>query len=161
MSAHLNEILAPLDAKGFTQPQQLVDLKQAMADGLAQAEPAKKPTYQAAIAICDALANADAERQNAVTSLSNSGAVHAPTDAGAIRKDHVGPVELQREKQEQKQRNQQGAKTDTFFATNQKNQWVTRAAQLRDGIQQAYAREREMERTSVATPATATSPAAK
>jgi hypothetical protein len=146
MNAHLNAILAPLDGKGFTATTQLTDLKEGLTDGMVQASPELKPAYQAAIGVCDALASANAERDKAVAAMKNSAAVKAPTDAGAIRKDNVGPIELERERREQKKRGKDAAKTDAMFTTGEKNQWNTRAGQLRESIQQAYAKERDLER---------------
>jgi len=141
LGAHLNAIVAPFDGTGFDQPQAITALKDSFAAEMAQAMPAKKPIFQAAIAVCEAMAHADTERQDVLASMVGSTTVHGVTDLGNIRRDHPGWNESDREVREQKDRNQKAAQGDAFLTASRKTQWATRSAQLRQGIEQLYARE--------------------
>jgi hypothetical protein len=111
--------------------------------------------YKAAVAVCDAISSAMDEREKAIASLQGSAAVHGPTDLGAHRKDlpsrggigtaMLADATLRREAHEEQNRKQEAAQTDNFFNTQLQTNWTQRALQLRQSINQLYAREREAE----------------
>lgn len=150
LSAHLEQIVAPLGAKAFTDPQKVSELKESFADAMAVAPALKKQVYQAAIDTCTVMTQAMAEREKTMASLSASQQVAGDTSLGATRKDihrfWTGALEEQREEQEQKNRNKQAKQQDAFLSEGQKTQWTNRAAQIRADIQRYYSRERELER---------------
>ncbi len=117
---------------------------------MAQAAPTVKPMYQAAMNVCEEMAAAIQERENAVAQLSGSTAVHGGSDLGATRKVNVYDwrdwLEQQREKREKKDRQKTAAKTDAFFTSAQQVQWKQRSLALKQRIQQSYERERQAER---------------
>jgi hypothetical protein len=165
MKTHLDEVLAPLDKKGLKDAQPIVELKESLADQAAKMPPAQRPSYQTAEDVCQAMANAFAEREKSISSLKGSKATHADNSLGAIRKDHVSDNELDREMQEQKQRNKNARAQDSYFTTGQKAQWEKQAAAYRQQIEQLYTRQRETERQvnaaiSAAAAAAAAAPAA-
>jgi hypothetical protein len=155
---HLDRILSPI---GQPRPVPLprarvTELREQFIDQGSKAPEPKKPMYQAAIAVCDAVSAAIDEREKAIASLQGSAAVHAPSDLGAHRKDipnrggigtaMLADATLQREAHEEANRKQEARQTDNFFTVQQKNQWTQRALQLRQQIDRLYAREREAER---------------
>jgi hypothetical protein len=111
--------------------------------------------YKAAVAVCDAISSAMDEREKAIASLQGSAAVHGPTDLGAHRKDipsrggigtaMLADATLRREAHEEQNRKQEAAQTDNFFNTQLQTNWTQRTLQLRQSINQLYAREREAE----------------
>jgi len=142
----MGAILQPLKHTGFHRPQELIDLKQGFADAMVQAPQAKKPVYQAAMQVCDALAEAADERAKARANREASRAVHAGTNLGASHKIDPSWRELEREKREQKKLNAEAKENDAFFTAAQESEWKNRAVQLRAGIERLYEREREIER---------------
>jgi hypothetical protein len=147
---HLDRILSPI---GQPRPVPLprarvTELREQFANQWSKAPEAKKPMYEAAVAVCDAISAAMDEREKAIASLQGSAAVHAPSDLGAHRIDHPKrwTYDWEREQHEEENRKQEARQTDNFFTTQQKNQWAQRTIQLRQQIDRLYAREREAER---------------
>jgi hypothetical protein len=129
---HLNDILGPIDAKIPPLPtNQLTQLKENLKDGLAAAPDARKPIYQAAIGVCDALDQAMTEREKHAVNL-QSASVHSADPAPADRTVN----------------RRVGAVNDLLITT--KTQWSNRAVYLRKVINTRYAQEREAERTAPA-----------
>jgi len=58
----------------------ITELREQFANQWSKAPEAKKPMYEAAVAVCDAISAAMDERQKAIASLQGSAAVHAPSD---------------------------------------------------------------------------------
>ncbi len=135
LDARLNIILAPLDAPGLKHPEAVADLRSAIADGMSKAPAAQQPAFQAAITLCNALSQAVDERQRAVASLKGS-----QRDSGYPGTKHVMAREA--------------AQNNAFFANTQKAQWTQRSAQLRQQIEQLYAKARDIERQVSAQPGT-------
>jgi hypothetical protein len=152
----LDRILSPIDHPIPLPRTRITQLREQFANQWSKAPEAKKPMYEAAVAVCDAVSYAMDEREKAIASLQGSVAVHAPSDLGAHRKDiptrgtwsdaRLAGLGLQREAHEEENRKQEAAQTDNFFTTQQKNQWLQRTIQLRQQIDRLYAREREAER---------------
>ncbi len=164
LSANLNTITAPFGGPGFGNAQTIIDMHEAFADQMAQATPMAKPMYQAAMNVCEQIAGAMQERENAVAMLSGSMSVHGGSDLGATRKVNVNDwhdwLEQQREKRENKDRKKTAAKTDAFMTSAQQVQWKQRSLQLRQIIEASYARERQAERAVLTQLAAATPPPA-
>ncbi len=162
LSANLDAITAPFGGPGFGKTQAIIDLHESFADQMAQAAPSVKPMYQAAMNVCEEMAAAIQEREDAVAGLSGSMAVHGGSALGAIRKVNVHDwkdwLEQQREKRENKARARGAAKTDAFFTSAQQVQWKQRSLQLKQRIQQSYERERQAERVVLSQLAAATPP---
>jgi hypothetical protein len=155
LHAHLDGVLAPLGTPGFADTQAIMDLGESFADAGSKQPAAGRPPYQAAIDVCNALIKAVTERNQTVANFSAATAVRGDSDLGARRRDHAGPLETEREQQEAKVRVKEAVKTDAVLTAGQKNQWATRAAALRQNIEQLYARQREIERRANAAAADA------
>ena len=131
LDTHLDKILVPLGESAFTQSEVITSLKAAYADGKAAAPDARKPAFQAAQDVCDALTGAITERENAATAL--QGALVTRTSEAAQPRGSNEARERARN-------------TDTFFADGQRNNWMRRATALRENINALYLRERADER---------------
>jgi hypothetical protein len=162
LSANLNAIVAPFGGPGFGNAQAVIDMHESFADQMAQATPIAKPMYQAAMNVCEQIAAAMREREDALAMLSGSMSVHSGSDLGATRKvnlhDWKDWLEQQREKRENKDRQRTAAKTDAFMTSAQQVQWKQRTLQLRQIIEQSYTRERQAERAVLTQLATANPP---
>jgi len=157
---HLDRILSPIgQPKPVPLPRaRVTQLREQFIDQGSKAPEPKKPMYEAAIAVCDAVSAAMDEREKAIASLQGSAAVHAPSDLGAHRKDipsrgglgtaMLADTTVQREAHEEANRQQDARQTDNFFTVQQKNQWTQRALQLRQQIDGLAARERDAERAA-------------
>jgi hypothetical protein len=145
-AANLDKILAPLDQQIALPRNQVMQLRESFTDRGTKVSPNEKPAYEMAINVCAAISQAMDEREKAVASLQGSTSVHGPTDLGAHRKDDPSRRDLRREHHEEKNRKQDAAQTDNFLTTQLKTGWTQRAMQLRQNINQLYARERDAER---------------
>ena len=143
LDAHLDQILAPLDAEGLKHPDLITDFRSALADTASKAPPVKQPAFQAALGVCNALANALNERENAAANFQGLNSSKSSASLGVVSKaHHLSRMELHSEARARQAAN----RTDASFKNSQKSQWVQRATQLRQGIQQLCARERDVER---------------
>ena len=133
LDAQLSAVLAPLDKSGFEKPEILVGLKAAYAGGAAVAPAARKPAYQAAQIVCDALTAAVTERENAVSALKGATATHS------------SEVENQ-PKGGRKAVRYETRNDDAFFSNTQRTNWAQRAALIRQNVVAIYLRERDFER---------------
>ena len=136
LDAQLGTILSPLDRPGFDRPEILASLKAGYADGMAAAPATRKPAFQTAQSVCDAMASAIAERQSAVSALKGATATH---NSEAENQPRGGRKAV---KYEQKH-------TDNFFTNTQNDAWTKRAATLRQNVMNVYLRERELERQAL------------
>jgi hypothetical protein len=148
---NLDRILSPIDQSVPLPRARVTELREQFINQGSKAPDAKKPMYEAAVAVWDAISYAMNERQKAIASLQGSAAVPAPSDLGAHRTDlsrnpWIADLQLQREGHEEQNRKQEARQTDNFFTIQQKNQWMQRTLQLRQQIDRLYAREREAER---------------
>src|SRR5438552_17560360 len=75
---HLDRILSPIDQSVPLPRTRVTELRTQFADQWAKAPDAKKPMFEAAVRVCDALASAMDEREKAIASLQGSAAVHGP-----------------------------------------------------------------------------------
>jgi hypothetical protein len=148
LAAHLDRILAPLDQPEGLPRNQVMQLRESFIDRGTKAPSNEKPPYEAAINVCAALSQAMDEREKAIASLQGSASVHGPSDLGEHRKDDPTWRDLARERHEERNRKQQAAQGDNFLTTQLKTNWSQRTVQLRQNINQLYAREREAERES-------------
>ena len=146
LGAHLDQILAPLDRRVGLPRNEVMQLRESFTDRSVKAPVNEKPAYEAAISVCNALNQTMDEREKSVASLEGSASVHGPSDLGAHRKDDPTRRELARERHEERNRKQEAAQNDNFLATQLKTGWTQRTVQLRQHINQLYAREREAER---------------
>jgi len=126
LDARLNIILAPMGQPGLKHPEAVDDLKSSITDGMTKATPAKQPAFQAALVVCSVLSQAVDERQKAVANLEGSQVGAGRTGLAKHPKQDV-------------------ESTNSFFANASRTQWDQRAAQLRQQVEQAYARERAIE----------------
>ena len=120
LDTNLEKILAPLGEPAFSQSSILTNMQAGYADAQATAPDPYKAAFQAAQLVCDALANAIAERQTAVSALHGS----LTTRSSEASQPKGGAFE-------------RGASTalgDAFFTTSQQNVWNARAAVLRQNI---------------------------
>jgi hypothetical protein len=131
VDAHLGSILAPLGVSAFAQSELIAGMKASYADGMAAAPDARKPTFQLAQSVCDALTSAITERQNAVAAL--RGALATRSSEAAQPRGGSEAVEKARDR-------------DTFFNQSQQDSWTKRAAALRQNISTLVLRERAAER---------------
>ena len=131
LDTHLGSILAPLGSSACAQPELLAAMKAGYADGMVAAPDAHKPAYQLAQNVCDALASAMTERQNAVVAL--RGALATRSSEADQPRGGGEAVEKARG-------------TDEFFVETQKNNWTQRAGVLRQSITALDLRERAVER---------------
>ena len=69
LDTHLDKILAPLGTAAFAQSDLIAYVRDTYAGALPAAPDARKPAYQLAVAVCDAMINSVAERQKAVDAL--------------------------------------------------------------------------------------------
>ena len=145
--AHLSQILAGLGDAAFDKPEVIVSLKAAYADGQAAAPAIRKPAFQVAQSICDALTAAIAERQQAAAALKGSTA----TESSQSENQPKGGRKANR---------YDNKHSDTFFADSLRNTWTQRADVLRKNITALYLREREQERQAIVAAATTPAPAA-
>ena len=145
IDAHLSQILSGLGDAAFDRPELLVSLKAAYADGQAAAPAVRKPAYQVAQSICDAMTAAMSERQQAVEALKGSKA----TESSQSENQPKGGRKANR---------YDNKHSDTFFADGLRNTWSQRADVLRKNIMALYLRERDLERQAIAA-AAAASPA--
>jgi hypothetical protein len=111
---------------GLKHPEAVDDLKSSITDGMTKATPAKQPAFQAALVVCSVLSQAVDERQKAVANLEGSQVGAGRTGLAKHPKQDV-------------------ESTNSFFANASRTQWDQRAAQLRQQVEQAYARERAIE----------------
>src|SRR5947207_4164013 len=86
---HLDRILSPI---GQPRPVPLprarvTEVREQFANQCSKAPEPKKPMYQAAVAVCDAISAAMDQREKGNASLQGSAAVHGSADLGAHRKD--------------------------------------------------------------------------
>jgi hypothetical protein len=161
LGAHLDQILAPLDQRVGLPRSEVMQLRESFTDRFAKAPVNEKPAYEAAISVCNALNQTMDEREKNVASLEGSASVHGPSDLGAHRKDDPTRRELARERHEERNRKQEAAQNDNFLTTQLKTGWTQRTVQLRQHINQLYAREREAERqTQQSATATGAAPVA-
>ena len=142
IDAHLGHILAGLGDAAFDRPELLVSMKAAYADGQAAAPAIRKPAFQMAQAICDALAAAMSERQQAVAALKGSTA----TESSQSENQPKGGRKANRSDNKH---------SDTFFADGLRNTWSQRADVLRKNIMALDLRERDLERQAIAAAAAA------
>ena len=131
LDTHLSSILAPLGSSACAQPELLAAMQAGYADGMVAAPDTHKPAYQLAQNVCDALASAMTERQNAVVAL--RGALATRSSEANQPRGGGEAVEKARE-------------TDQFFVETQKNNWTQRAGVLRQSITALDLRERAVER---------------
>lgn len=150
LKVRLDTIVAPFGGPGYGNVQELIDLRESFADGMVAAPAAGKPAYRAAMGVCEVIAQAISEREDAVARLSGCSSVHSGSDLGGIRRSNLkgwdGWVEEHREKREKKEREQVAAHTDAFFISALQVQWKQRTMQLRQLILNSYQRERQTER---------------
>jgi hypothetical protein len=137
LDTHLGSILAPLGVSAFAQPELVAGVKASYADGLAVAPDNRKPAFQLAQSVCDALTDAMAERQTAVAAL--RGALATRSSEAEQPRGGAEAVEKARDR-------------DAFFISSQKNAWTQRATALRQEITALYLRERAVERQAGAWP---------
>jgi len=142
----LDRILAPLDQPVELPRGILGQLRQSFIARGSTAPDNEKSAWQAAVAVCDAVARAMDERQQAGSGMQASSSVHSSFDLGAHRKDRPTWKELRREEHEEQNRREQAAQRDTFLNTQLKTNWQQRASQLRRTIDHLYPRETELER---------------
>ena len=145
IDAHLSQVLSGLGDAAFDKPEIVVSLKAAYADGQAAAPAVRKPAYQAAQSICDALTAAMSERQQAVTALKGSTA----TESSQSENQPKGGRKANR---------YDNKRSDTFFADSLRNTWAQRADVLRKNVMALYLRERDLERQAIAVAAAAPAP---
>jgi hypothetical protein len=74
MKAHLDEVLAPLDKKGLRDAQAITELRESFAGAAAKSPPAQRASYRTAEDVCQAMANAYAERERSISNLKSSSA---------------------------------------------------------------------------------------
>ena len=148
LTAHLDSILVPLDQPAGLPRNQVMQLRESFIERGTKVPANEKPAYEAAINVCAALSQAMDEREKAIASLQGSASVHGPSDLGEHRKDNPTWRDLARERHEERNRKQQASQSDNFLTTQLKTNWSQRAVQLRQNVNQLYAREREAERGS-------------
>jgi hypothetical protein len=148
MAAQLDKILAPIDQPVGLPRNEVIQLQQSFTDRGTKAAANEKPAYQAEINVCVAISQAMDEREKAIASLQGSASVHGPSDLGAHRKDNPTWRDLAREGHEQRNRKQQAVRDDNFLTTQLTTNWSQRDLQLRQNINQLYARERDAERNA-------------
>ncbi len=142
LDAHLEQILAPLDAKGLKHSNSIINFRNALASDMSQATPAKQPAFQAAIVICNALSNDLSERETAIANLQGLGASKSPASLNAVSvPGHLSAKEIHSEKLARKE----AKATNASFANSQKVAWEQRAMQLRQNVQQLYLHEQDIE----------------
>jgi hypothetical protein len=146
LGAHLDKILAPLDQGVGLPRHEVMQLRESFTDRGTKAPSNERPAYEAAINVCAAVSQAMDEREKTIASLQGSSSVHGPSDLGAHRKDDPSLLEYHRERHEEHNRKQEAAQNDNFLSTQLKTGWTQRTIQLRQNINQLYAREREAER---------------
>ena len=161
LAAHLDKILAPLDQQAALPRNEVMQLRESFKDRGTRASPNERLAYEAAINVCAALSQSMDEREKSIASLQGSASVHGPSDLGAHRKDDPSRRDLARERHEERNRKQEAAQGDNFLTTQLKTGWTQRTLQLRQNINQLYAREREGERQAQqSTTATGAAPTA-
>ena len=131
LDTHLGSILAPLGSSACVQPELLAAMKASYADGMATAPATHQPAYRLAQNVCDALAGAMTERQNAVSAL--RGALATRSSEAEQPRGGGEAVEKARG-------------TDAFFLETQRNNWIQRAGVLRQNVTALDLRERAAER---------------
>ena len=147
LTAHLDSILVPLDQPAGLPRNQVMQLRESFIERGTKVPANEKPAYEAEN-VCAALSQAMDEREKAIASLQGSASVHGPSDLGEHRKDNPTWRDLARERHEERNRKQQASQSDNFLTTQLKTNWSQRAVQLRQNVNQLYAREREAERGS-------------
>ncbi len=130
MDAHLDKILAPLGTRAFAQSDLVAGVRDGYAKALPTATDARKPAYQLAIAVCDAMINAIAERQKAAQAMNDS---YQMRSSEAIQPRGGRQAVKDQDKDE------------NFFYNSQKNTWLQNAAALRQQVATLYRRERAAE----------------
>ena len=157
INAHIGEILTPLGAPGLKQPELIPELKEAFATSASQSLDQKKPAYNAAMDVCEAMDEAENEREAAADGVKVSEMVHGNTSLGAGAQVNPGAqgwvnnlIALRREKKQQRALNQKAAQGDSFLDAAQKSDWEKRSKELRAGIFQLYSKECNIERTTFA-----------
>lgn len=130
LDTHLDKILAPLGAPAFVQTDLVEDMKEGYAGALPAAPDARKPAYQLAAGVCDALTGAIEQRQKAVAALN-----------GAYERRKSESIQPRGGKQAVKESD----KDEAFFYDSQKNNWLQNASALRQQIAALYRRERAAE----------------
>ena len=71
LDSYLDRVLAPMGTAAFAQSDLIAYVRDDYAGALPTAPEARRPAYQLAMAVCDALINSIAERQKAVDALNN------------------------------------------------------------------------------------------
>ena len=142
LNDHLDKILVPLGTAAFAQPDLVAGVRDTYAKALPTAAAARKPAYQLAVAVCDAMINAIAERQKAVKAMEGSYEMR--------RSESIQP-------RGGKQAVKDSDKDEAFFYNSQKNTWLQNAAALRQGI--AVLNQREHAAETQAAPWTLPTPA--
>jgi hypothetical protein len=164
-AAHLDHILASLDQQIQLPRTELAQLRESFVDQWTKAPQTDKAAYQAAVAVCDALSSAMAERDKAIADSQPSNIVHG------VQETHDATVSIPRgrgrgraanaavrqEKYENQKNQNQAAQKDAFLNSNVRKQWLDRAAILRQQIQQLSSRQRDAERAAAQATSTSTS----
>lgn len=123
--------------------------------------PEKKPIYQSALIVCDALLLTIDEHDKAAANLRASQQVHGVPDVKdekitTLRARHgfgkATRANNHKEAADNKRTAAQANKDDAFMNSAVTNAWATRLAQLRQQIDAAYARELTLEQQPAASP---------
>ncbi|MEA3212657.1 MAG: hypothetical protein QOE70_5714 [Chthoniobacter sp.] len=136
-------------------PGRLVTLRATFTEEREQAEEGDRGKFEAAIATCDVLTKALEERTAALGNINASGAVAGSgkleqgprkdnltqgIKGGGIAKAVGSLVERDRERAENKQAKASAARSDNALSTMAANKWSKRSSELRQQINDAYAR---------------------
>ena len=130
LDTHLDKILAPMGTPAFAQSDLIAYVREDYAQALPTATEARKPAYQLAVAVCDAMINSVAERQKAVAALN-----------GAYERRSSESIQPRGGKRAV----QESDKDEAFFYDSQKNNWLQNAAALRQQVAALYQREHAAE----------------
>lgn len=157
VTAHLDQILAPVGQQASLPRPELSQLRASFLEEEAKAPERKRAQYQSAIAVCDALGQVMDEREKFVAATETS------TSAPVVEEVHDARVSLPRRGRgsgkaaraalhQQESQNQQAqdkaAQKTAFLDSGKTKQWAERAAGLRQNIQQLMARQQEAERAA-------------
>ena len=138
LDTHLDRILTPLGKEEFDQPWIVTRLRADYAAIMATAADNRKPAFAAAQFVCDALTNAMTEREQAVNAWHGSAASHSSEGVQPHGGRKLGRQEMGDE--------------NSFFQHSVENNWVQRAAALRENVLRLDQREHAAETTPVARP---------
>ena len=119
------------------------------------AAPAKKQSYETALAICKAIGQAITEREQSVASLKSNSSVHASTLAPPSVRRRDGSREYYNERVAMEQKAAQAAKNDSDvqLAIDRANaKWAPRSTQFRNYIMQNQQLLLQMELNAEASP---------